>query len=195
MKNLKAILWDIDWVILTNWYSCSQHMQMHYLNNEDDMLPFFNWEFKETSIWKKDLKEILKSRLAWWNWTLWVDRFVDFWFLSEARTDPRVLELMWKFREKGVITCVASNQEKYRKAFLMNELWLAKHLDKWYFSCDLGVCKPDPSYYEKILADLWLEASEVLVIDDDKDNVVGAMSIWIQWIFYQEFSDLKELII
>ena len=193
MKNIKAILWDIDGVIITNGYSFSQHLQKHYLNHKDDMLDFFVWEFRETSVWNKDLKEILKPRLTWWNWSLWVDKFLDFWFLSEARTDPRVFEMMKVLREQGVITCIASNQEKYRKHFLMDELWLGEHVDKGYFSCDLQVCKPDSNYYEKILIDLWLQASEVLVIDDDENNVAGAMSIWMQGIFYQKFEDIKEL--
>ena len=49
--------------------------------------------------------------------------------------------------------------------------------DKEFYSCDLGFIKPDPRYFESILADLGQPASTMLFIDDQEANVVAARSV------------------
>lgn len=41
-------------------------------------------------------------------------------------------------------------------------------------SCHLGVRKPDPAFYERLLGRLGLEAGQVLFVDDREENVAGA---------------------
>ncbi len=190
--TIKAVLFDVDWVIITNVYSFSKQMQKYYLNNKDDMLEFFNGEFRKTSIWKADLKEILKPRLEKWNWILWVENFLDLWFLSEAKTDIKILNLIKILREKNILCCVTTNQEKYRKEFLLEELWFNNIFDKQYFSCDLKQAKPSLEYFQKIIDDLKLKPEEILFIDDDQNNVKGAKNLWIEGIYYKNFSDIEK---
>ncbi len=192
--TIKAVIFDIDWVLITSWYSFGKYLQKYYLDNTDDMQDFFCWEFKDTSIWKKDLKEILKPILEKWNWTLWIEKFLELWFLMDGKVDKRVLNLAQTLREKGIICWVASNQEKYRKKYILEKMWFSKLFDKSYFSCDLWVSKPSQEYYSKMLADLNLLFDEVIFIDDDEKNVEGARSIGIESILYKDFSDIWNLI-
>ena len=190
--TIKAVLFDVDGVIITNVYSFSKHMQKYYLNDTDDMQDFFNGDFRETTIWKEDLREILKPRLSNWNWKMWVDNFLKLWFLTEAKADSRILNLMSKLQEKSIICCIATNQEKYRKKFLLEELWFKEKFDKHYFSCDLQVSKPNQQYFQRIIDDLELLPEEVLFIDDDENNVEAAKNIWINAFWYESFSDIEK---
>ena len=46
--------------------------------------------------------------------------------------------------------------------------------DDLFFSCQLGVAKPDPGFFKEILNRLDISGRRVLFIDDHAKNVVGA---------------------
>ena len=52
--------------------------------------------------------------------------------------------------------------------------------DQTFYSCDLGLAKPDPAYFRAILAAIDVPASSVLFIDDNEANVAGAASVGLQ---------------
>lgn len=191
---MKAVIFDIDWVIVTNTYSFYNHLVSHYMANKNDMDEFFRWDLRKCSIWEKDLKNILPKYLSKCNWNLWVENFLNLWFLSEAKTDRQVLELAQVLNERWILCCIWSNQEQYRKEFLLHTLWLWNIFEKNYFSCELWVRKPDKMFYEKVIIDLGLDAEEILVIDDDEKNLVSAKELWMETILYKDFGDIEHFI-
>jgi len=194
-KNVKAVLFDIDWVIITNVYEFYNHMCKYYLNDKQDMQDFFvKWTFWKTSIWKKDLKEIIKPYLKKWNWTLWVDKLLYLWFLIESKVDNKVISIANKIKEKWISISLVSNQEKYRKDFLLNKLGLWTTFNKNYFSCDLWYIKPNTSFFKKIAKDLNLDFNEILLIDDDPKNINSAKKLWMEAILYKNFNSIKNII-
>jgi putative hydrolase of the HAD superfamily len=83
-------------------------------------------------------------------------------------------EVVDRLREAGVRCCLASNQQEYRRAHIAATLGYDDRVDGAYFSCDLGLAKPDPAYFGAILHDLAVPADEVLFVDDLQANVDGA---------------------
>jgi putative hydrolase of the HAD superfamily len=49
--------------------------------------------------------------------------------------------------------------------------------DAEFYSCHLGVAKPDGSYFERILDTLGLDADRVLFLDDKQVNVEAAQVV------------------
>jgi putative hydrolase of the HAD superfamily len=66
--------------------------------------------------------------------------------------------------------------------------------DRTFYSCDLGLAKPDPAYFRAILGALDLPASDVLFIDDNQANVDGARSVGLQAELYDLSSGVPALI-
>lgn len=68
---IKAILFDVDWVIVTSARTFVKYFEKKQWLNSWEMMEFFTWEFKKCSIWDKDLKiEIEKFFTKWnYNWT------------------------------------------------------------------------------------------------------------------------------
>ncbi|MFC7330132.1 HAD family hydrolase [Marinactinospora rubrisoli] len=51
--------------------------------------------------------------------------------------------------------------------------------DRLFFSCELGICKPDPAVYRHVLADLGTPAEHTLFVDDREENVLAAKRLGI----------------
>lgn len=53
-----------------------------------------------------------------------------------------------------------------------------------YFSCRIGIRKPDPKIFQKILKDNQLNASEIIYFDDTKTHIEAAQKLQIKSILY-----------
>jgi len=139
----------------------------------------------------------------------------DFWSLLRERTGlhgddaehrgrimdafairPWMLELVAELRRQGYITGILSDQVDW-----LNRLDARDHFysyfDHVYNSYYMGKGKRDPSHFIDVAADLGLEASAVLFVDDNKSNVDRAESVGMKGIqfvdrntFMQQLKDI-----
>jgi FMN phosphatase YigB (HAD superfamily) len=63
----------------------------------------------------------------------------------------------------------------------------------WY-SYDLGLIKPHVSIYERVLSDKLLNAEETVFLDDNAENIHGALKTGIKALHVQGTNDLIELL-
>lgn len=96
---------------------------------------------------------------------------IDAW--NVASQDVAALSLIDRVRAKGIGVYLASNQQAERSAWLRTTV-LADHVDGMFLSGEMGLAKPDPAFFTEIIRRLKVDPSEVLFIDDLKDNVIGA---------------------
>lgn len=87
-------------------------------------------------------------------------------------------DLIAQIRAAGVEVYLASNQQQFRRDVML-DLGYADHFDGLFFSCDLGVAKPDPDYFRAILRELDRGPEGVVFIDDRHDNVAAAATVGI----------------
>ena len=79
-------------------------------------------------------------------------------------------------RAAGVRCHLASNQQMFRRDVMLG-LGYREHLDRLFFSCDLGVAKPDPEFFRRILRELRCGPEGIVFVDDREDNVEAALSV------------------
>lgn len=92
----------------------------------------------------------------------------------DIEVDADVLRLCDQVRDRGVRLHVASNQQRVRKDFITSELGYADHFDEQFYSCDLGVAKPEVAFFHAIIDRLQLAPERTLFIDDLESNVAAA---------------------
>ncbi len=188
----KHILFDTDGVIVHSEMFSVQYQKETGIT-ADEMLPFYKGVFGQCITGQADLKEEIKPWLAKWKWEGTVDEFLKRWFNAENNVDDRVIDLIKKLREAGFGCHLATNQEKYRTAFLKDEMGFAELFDTIYSSAELGCKKPNPEFYKHILDDLnkrfGTAPEDVIYLDDDEENVAAAHKLEIKAIQYREFSD------
>jgi putative hydrolase of the HAD superfamily len=69
---------------------------------------------------------------------------------------------------------LATNQEQYRARHMQNALGYAALFDTCFYSCELGVAKPDPAFFIAVVDTLGVAPASILFVDDSERNVLAA---------------------
>ncbi len=69
---------------------------------------------------------------------------------------------------------LASNQEPSRARHMSERLDYRAVFDREFYSCDLGVAKPDPAYFMAIAEAADVAPESLVFVDDREDNVAAA---------------------
>jgi putative hydrolase of the HAD superfamily len=89
--------------------------------------------------------------------------------------DPASMALVEELRTAGYGVHLGTNQEHHRARFMRETLGLDESLfGVAVYSCEIGLAKPDPAYFEKAVALIGVPPGEVLFVDDKQENVDGA---------------------
>lgn len=186
---IKAILFDADGVVIRNEYF-STTFSREYGTSLEVLDSFFNGDFLDCVIGKKDLKEELDKRRESWGWSATVDALLSYWFNAERNVDMALVSVIQLLRSSGIRCYLATNQEKYRTQYLIDEMGFADIFDTIFASCNLGVRKPQPEFYQSILAEIGNPLpEEVLYFDDSQPNIDTALNLGIRSEFYTTFED------
>lgn len=138
---------------------------------------FFQGPFIRCAQGQADVLEVLPAFLASWGWPGSAADFVARWLSVENAPDDAVLGVVADIRRSGVPCFVASTQERRRAQYLAMEMRFDQLFDGFFFSCDLGVEKPNEGFFKAIAHRLGRSGTELLFIDDARVNVEGARAV------------------
>jgi len=96
---------------------------------------------------------------------------------------PWMLELIAQLKAKGYVTGILSDQTDWLDRLDARDHFY-KYFDRIYNSYYLGKGKRDPSQFSDVAADLGLDPSAILFIDDSRKNVATAIENGMQAIQY-----------
>ncbi|NEA35252.1 HAD-IA family hydrolase [Streptomyces sp. SID13031] len=145
---------------------------------------------------KGDFREAVAEVLARWSSTASPEDILHLWSAFEA--DPVVVGWIQELRAAGIGCHLATNQHTYRRAIMNDERHYGDLFDQSFYSCDLGLAKPDPAYFKAILAAVDRPAASTLFIDDNEPNIEGARSAGLHAELYdlsQGHEVLRELLV
>lgn len=94
--------------------------------------------------------------------------------------DAGVFSLIAELRREGLLCALATNQQRFRADYMRGPLGYDARFDRSFYSCEMGSVKPEPRYFETIVAQLSLPAEELLFIDDLEPNVMAARGVGLQ---------------
>lgn len=107
------------------------------------------------------------------------------------------IELVRALRAGGFGVHLATNQERYRAAYMRTVLGYDALFDVSCYSCDLGVAKPAPAFFTEAARRIGAEQQTILFIDDREQNVEGARAAGLaaeQWSFQAGHDALAALL-
>ena len=90
-------------------------------------------------------------------------------------------------RAAGLRTAILSNMPAPVRDYVLHCPWLPD-FDASVFSCDVGVCKPEPEIYHECLLALGVHPSDVLFFDDREPNVRAAEALGLHAILFTDAS-------
>lgn len=190
---IKAVIFDADGVLIHKFKYFSERFSVEYGVSKKKLLEFFEGEFLECLVGKKDLKEILPKYMKEWGWNGSVEELLVYWFESERELDQDLIEYIYSLKDKGIIVIVGTNNEKHRTEYMRRDLGFGKIFHVVYGSGEIGHAKPDHRFFEHILSDNKLEKSEVLFWDDKRENVDAALACGIHAEVYTTFQEFEDI--
>jgi putative hydrolase of the HAD superfamily len=94
--------------------------------------------------------------------------------------NPRTLPALITFGTRaGVRLALLSNAPEPLATAIDKSEW-APSFDRRFYSCRLGLAKPDPAVFRAVLDDLGAAPHSVLFIDDRPENVLAAAALGLQ---------------
>lgn len=190
---IKAVFLDGDGVTINEEKRFGNRLAEDFNIPYEKILPFFKKEFVLCNEGKADLKKEIFKYFADWRWNRPIEDMFDYWF-SGTKANEEVLKVADRLRNNGISCFLTTDQEKYRADYILNELGVAKHFDKCFFSCDIGYRKIDVRFFEAILKDTGIPVQETLYWDDDGKNLEVAAKLGIKTELYSGFNDFYEKI-
>ncbi len=106
-----------------------------------------------------------------------------------VRPTPGIYDLIIQIKQMGFQVALLSNTSKYRAKFLESEGGYDL-FDPILLSCYLGVRKPNPEIYKKMLKQIRWSAEECLFIDNQPRNVAAAKALGIDGIVFESVDQL-----
>lgn len=171
MREMSALVLDLDGVVYEAWGFARWLERVHGLGRADTA-PFFLGPFARCVLGETDLDDELPTWLERWNWKDGADTFLEAWFREDGRRDPAVVEQIGRYRAAGWRCFAASTQERRRASWLRADV--GDLFEDMYFSCEVGVAKPDPRFFERVQARIGLPAESLTFWDDMEQNAAGA---------------------
>ncbi|MGW6277417.1 HAD family hydrolase [Kribbella sp. NPDC055071] len=171
---VSAVLFDADGVLqrpTTDWWP-----RLHALapENPEAFVAELMAAERPTLVGKGSFPEVVADLLRQWGSPASVEEALEPWSWFESV--PEVVALIGRLRAGGIGCHLATNQMAYRRG-LMVERGYGDWFDQTFYSCDVGLAKPDPAYFRHILSTLDLPAPSVLFIDDNEANVASAAGV------------------
>jgi putative hydrolase of the HAD superfamily len=192
-RMISAVLFDADGVIqrpTIDWWS--RLTSFAPAGEGDAFVADLMAAEKPSLVGKGDFRDAVADVLRRWKLDVRLEDALEPWHWFAA--EPAVVSLIGELRAAGIGCHLATNQQGYRRAIMQDERGYGEWFDQTFYSCDLGLAKPDPAYFRAILEAIDLPASSVLFIDDNESNVAGALSVGLQAEVYDLSSGVDALV-
>jgi putative hydrolase of the HAD superfamily len=120
-----------------------------------------------------------------------IDELIEIDSRSWSHPDPVMPVWARDIRAAGLRTALLSNMPVTVRDYVTRCSWLPD-FDACVFSCEVGVCKPEPEMYRACLRALAVHPSEVLFLDDRPANVRAAEALGLHAVLFTNPSSAAE---
>lgn len=198
MTRPEAVWFDADGVLtLPEDFFSVMYAKSRGLDPES-LGSFFRGDFSKAMIGKADLKELVRHHNDVWKWEGDVDELLKLWFSSEDVRNQPLIDLISGLRRSNVLCFLATNQEKYRAAY-MKKVMFPGLFDGHFISSELGAQKPEPEYFLRAKNKMknehpTINLHETYFFDDRQENVDAASKVGLRAFLYESVEQVKTVL-
>ena len=187
---IKVLLFDIDGVT-------SKYKRLSYLNylskltgkSHEDLVKVGSPLIRRFDAGGLTLREFEKQAAKLLGIKEKEVRWREFYAPDTALNRPLVG--MIKRLHKNYKTACLTNMDRSRYIYTKKFLYEVA-FDRRFISSYLGMAKPDPRLYSRVLQRLNVNPSEVIFVDDNERNIISANKMGIKTIWFRNNAQLKK---
>lgn len=199
---IKIILFDIDGVLIrVPYYFPSKLQEQGYVGALDILNQYYRSNDQQLCKSGKlnpiNCIEPYLKKIGWKKET--EVYFFEQYEFEKSFLDYDLLNQITNIRLNGIKCFLASDQDRHRTHFLLNDLNLNEYFDGHYISCNLGYCKNHQKYWKYVIQDLRNQfqnhiPENIFFIDDNKDNLLSASKIGIKTYLIKDQNSIIDFI-
>jgi putative hydrolase of the HAD superfamily len=190
---IKAICFDADGVVVYPQKQFSKHLKEEHGIPPEMTRSFFDGVFNDCLVGKANLNDVLPTYLQDWKWKGSTEEFIATWLKFDHVVDIRVIAAIQHLRQNKITCCLVTSQERNRAEYMKTKMGFQDVFDQLFFSCEIGLQKPDPAYYQNIEKALNVEKESILFWDDLEINVIAARENGWNAEIYTEFDEFEKI--
>jgi len=131
-----------------------------------------------------------------------VDDLRRAWNSMLGQLPPHRLEMLARLRERYRLFLLSNTNYTHVQQLgrlLEEELGLTReefeaHFEKAYYSCEIGLRKPETAVYRFVLADAGIASETTLLVDDLAANIEGAQGVGMQVFLHDPNTEIAEVL-
>ncbi|MBN1801411.1 MAG: HAD family phosphatase [Candidatus Lokiarchaeota archaeon] len=194
VSPIKAIVFDLGDVLIEHsftraflkWSELTQIPQDLFQEGfkyEDPLME----RFERGQISAEDFFQHLTQKLNI-NWAF--SEFKQGWLHAIDEVNPESYTLLEKLKARFELHVLSNTNELHAKDILVRFPKLFAYFNRIFFSNELYARKPEKEIYRKMIEQLDMPPEQILFIDDNERNLIGASEFGIQTVQMQSYSQL-----
>jgi len=197
--NTKAIIFDVDGVLVNVPYFFTQELQNNWYENAVEIMnEYYGKENTLCAEWVWEARELIEPYLERIWWTKWSERYFEEQFQFEEKyIETALIKTIPKLQKIGIKSYLWTDQEKNRAKFLRETLNFQNIFDGCFISCEIWSRKGFPVFWNSVKETLWkeeIQEHEIVFFDDLQSNIDVAKQEGIQAFLYTNINNfLKDL--
>ena len=190
---IKAVCFDLDGVYFT---PKGMEMFKNMLSavgisqEKIDLVLYKSEQMKLFKLGKISEEEFWNFARDEWNISIPISMISEL-IVQNYEIDPDLDNLVKQLREKGIKTCLCSNNHKTKIEGLENKFHFLQNFDLAIFSYKEGVLKPDKEIFQRLINKLEVKPEELVYSDDNELRLTGAKELGINTFVYNGFEKFK----
>ena len=194
IKDIKHIIFDLGGVLLNIDYSLTEkafvNLGIANFNEIYSQLKQSNL-FDDFEVGKINDQEFIKALKYYARYSVSDQQIVDAWNAMLLDFPLRRLQVLQQLRIYHDLVLLSNTNEIHEAAFnkiIHNDhhLMLPTFFDKVYYSHRVGLRKPMPEVFQKVLDDCGFNTEHTLFIDDSPQHIQGAKALGIKTIYLEK---------
>jgi putative hydrolase of the HAD superfamily len=120
-----------------------------------------------------------------------IDDLIETDVLMWTSLNEEMLGWVIALQQAGIKTAILSNMGEDILAYMRQEFgWLA-HFQHHTWSCEVGICKPDPAIYLYTCEKLGVTPQHTLFLDDRQENIDAAAGVGLNAVLFDNIAQLR----
>jgi FMN phosphatase YigB (HAD superfamily) len=199
---MKAMLFDVDGVLIKHLSYFSGFLESNGFPNAKNTITTFYKSYinRECDRGVLDPFEEIEPYIKEIMWDKSSKDYYDEQYRYEKQyIDQELLNCISEINRVSIPCYIATNQNQYRKQFLLEEMKISEVFTKAYFSSDMGYVKPEMEYWDYVYKDIsaidpTIKPKDIVFLDDLEDNVESSKNYGFNSFRIDQTTNVREFI-